>query len=163
MQSLSNFFLRAKSWQLFLMFVVTSLFTLSDRVAVAVLQGVPAAHRPTRAWLQALTVQSEIFAALYMMAFFGWLWSLGDFLSSLVTSKIRRQLTLFRRAIILGAILWIVNVVVDSSSWWTPVNIVFNLSAFFCLSYNLYFVAQALAIAETGESGSIFILLDTMV
>jgi len=163
MQSLSNFLLRAKSWQLFLVFVVTSFFTLSNRVAVAVLQRVPPAHRPTRAWLQALTVQSEVFAVLYVMAFFAWLWFLGAFLSSLVTSKISRQLTLFRRAIILGAILWIAEMVVNSSSWWTPVNIVFNLSALFCLSYNLYFVAQALAIAETGESGSIFLLRKTMV
>jgi hypothetical protein len=161
MQALSNFFLRAKSWQLFLVFVFSSLFVLGSSGVAAVSQAVPK-HHPTRAWLQALAVQSEIFAVLYVVAFFAWLWFMGDFLSSLVTSSISRQLTLFRRAIILGAILWIVEMVVEFDFWWPAVGIGFCLLLLFCTFYGLYFVGQALAIAERGESVSIFTLLNTM-
>lgn len=144
---MTNFFLRAKHWQIFVLVWGTN---LAGQVALmASLSEGPIKH-PLRAGLFA-----EAVMAPFLFCFLGWLWSMGSFLFSISDPSLRLNLGFFRFAIIFPALylfsalpffLSSRSIIVESTL------LPLHMFAFFCLIYTFYFDAKQLIIAEKGDA-----------
>jgi len=95
--------------------------------------------------------------AVFMFCFFGWIWSLGLFLNSIVQSALRLKVGPFRFALIYPALYVFAFMAVFFQSA-KPVLFAiifpFHLLAMFCMFYLLYFASKSLVLAETGKPAS---------
>ena len=82
-----------------------------------------------------------------------WLWSIGSFVCSMVPPDLRPRESFFRVAIICPLVFtfaWLA-LFVSKNSWPIAVAVVAGIFAFFCLLYDVNFVARTLYLAEKGE------------
>jgi hypothetical protein len=138
MNWIARFFLRAKSWEIFLL-----------SVGILVLLQIPLfisnqGESVRLDWGPALTS---------MLSVNVWFWVVGSFLNSIVLPGLRPGLGLFRCALIYP-ILYLAGLVIFSPPPLAMLGIVIfplHLLAVLCMFYLLSFVSKNLALAETGK------------
>ncbi len=150
MNWIERLFVRAKHWQIFLLFVVA--FAVGEFPVIGNLTTVV----PSQQSCGMVPLLTEIATALASWCFLLWLWSLGSFLTSLVPPALKLKKRFFLFTILGTAIDALLSVArfrsIDRNLF--IVTIPLRLFGVFCMCSNLYFVAEGLAIAETGESVS---------
>lgn len=139
MSGFADYFLRAKAWQVFLLFFAV----FSMLVAVSL----PGRGTPTAFIALAAISESCLLA---------WLWSMGSFLSSITPQASRLNVRFFRLALVYPPLYIVAFLTLFEHS--LPalflVIIPLHLFAMFCVLYTLYFVSKSLVLAERGESSS---------
>jgi len=144
MNWLRNLFLRAKHWQIFLIFAATMLLAqiamFNSMQLGTVLdfgKGLLAFWRVT--WLSAL-------------CFNVWFWAMGSFLNAIVGQRLRPSLGLFRFALIYPLLyLPIFMISFPQQPALLAIILPLHLIAMFCGFYLLNFVARNLSLAEMGK------------
>jgi hypothetical protein len=152
MSVLADYFLRAKHWQIFLLF---GIFFVGTMVSM-----VPASVTPTHNF-GGVGLLFVVVNGLGYLCFMAWWWSLGSFLCSLVLPALRLNLRFFRFTIIYPLIYMFVFLAF-LAFFGNPLPVLFavivplHLLAMFCMFYGLYFVSKSLVMAETGKSASFY-------
>src|SRR5271156_6701134 len=152
MNWIERVFVRAKHWQIFLLFVVV--FAVGE---FPVIGNIAAAVNSQEGHAASLLL-SEIAAAVDTWCFLLWLWSLGSFLTSVAPSAIPIKKGFFSFTILCSAIYVPVSIALFQSidRKLFIVTIPLHLFAVFCMFCNLYFGAEALVTAEAGEGACFF-------
>jgi hypothetical protein len=150
MNWIERLFVRAKHWQIFLLFVVAFAvgeFPVIGNLTTAV---------PSQQSYGMVLLLTEIATALATWCFLLWLWSLGSFLKSLVPPALKLKKRFFLFTILGTAIDALLSVTLFQSidRNLSIVTIPLHLPGVFCMFRNPYFVAEGLVIAETGVSVS---------
>jgi uncharacterized membrane protein YwaF len=150
MNWIERFLVRAKHWQIFLLFVAA--FAVAE---FPVIGNLTTAVPPQESHGLVL-VLTETATAVATWCFLLWLWSLGSFLASLVPPALKLKKRFFLFTIVCSAIYALVSVALFQSidRKLFIITIPLHLFAVFCMFCNLYFVAEGLVIAETGERAS---------
>lgn len=147
MNLIASFFLRAKHWQLFLLFVGAGI--VGDVVLTA-----------SMLTMAGTTVDFGKIGLLFggvmmtfMLSFLAWFWSMGSFLNSIAQPALRLKMFFFRFTLIYPALYIPLFITLFQSTKPLLLVIIFPLHFFvmFCIFYNLYFVAKALVLAETNK------------
>ncbi len=150
MDMIANLFLRAKHWQMFLLFAGVAF--IGDVVALASSMSAPAQSPED---FGKLGLSFGIVMVLFMFCFLGWFWSMGSFLSSIVQPALKLNTRLFHFALVYPALYVFVFIALFQSSTTNPalLAIIFPLHFFamFCIFYALYFVSKSLVLAETNK------------
>jgi hypothetical protein len=152
MNAIVGFFVRVKHWQLFLLFL-GGLFI--GQIAIFI-SFATAAQSPEDLMKPGLLLGGVMI--LFMYCFLGWFWSMGFFLSSLVSPSLRLRMGFFRFALAYPAVYVFALIAFFRSP--TPTFLAsifpFHLFAMFCMFYSLYFVSKSLVLAETGKLASFY-------
>ena len=152
MSVITNFFLRARHWQLFFLL---ALLPMVAEMALAV--SMPMTPRPWKDLGRAdlLFIGIMIF---YMFCFLAWFWSLGSFLNSIVKPELKLRTTFFRFAAIYPAIYLpgFLAVFFNLKPGLFAVIFPLHLFAMFCIFYLLRFASKTLALAEAGKPVSFY-------
>ena len=155
MRAVSDFFLRAKHWQLFLAFVGLSCGTAGAMLIT--LLSFPQ---------EALKKMFPFFAVMELLAilFALWIWSLGVFLNSVVPSNLRMKESFFRiAAVFIPLYLPVFGVFFQNTDHVRNVTLILisfaiivplHLFAMFCQVYIWYFVSKSMAVAENQRPAS---------
>ncbi len=161
MKTVTNFFLRAKHWQIFFL-----LFGIGY-VGGAAAMFLSLAHARSPEDLLRVNLPFGAVMALSVFCLVAWLWSMGSFLNSIGQPTLRLRPGFFRFALLYPAVYIIVFLVLFGTTKPALLAIIFPLHFFamFCLFYDLYFVAKSLALTETRKpvsfydyAGSFFLL-----
>jgi hypothetical protein len=149
MKAIEAFFLRAKHWQIFALFM--GLFVVGNIVE---LMTIAQSDWPTGRMGTASIVVNGGVMALFAVCFLAWFWTMGSFLHAISRQPQRLKLTFFKFAVIYPVLYIPLAAPFFLSSDPSMVAIILPLHflAMFCLFYDLYFVAKHLVIAETGKS-----------
>ena len=141
MNSIIRFFLRAKSWEIFLLLV--GIMAASQIALVSSIQNTAQDFSKGRPLIAGVTL-------LFMLCFLGWFWAMGSFLNSIVQPKFRPGAGLFRFALIYPILYVTAFLMAFPPSLAMLIVIVpLHLLAMFCMFYLLKFVSQNLSLAET--------------
>jgi len=150
MNRMERILVRAKHWQIFLLFV--AVLAIGE---FPVIGNFAAAVNPQEGYAGVFVV-TEVATAVAAWCFLAWLWSVGSFLNSIVPTALRPGNKFFLFAVIYSAVYVPVSMAIFQSI--NPklfvATVPLSLLAVFCMFYNLYFVAKNLVIAETGRSAS---------
>lgn len=150
MNWIRTLFVRAKHWQIFLLFV--AIFAIGE---LPMLGYATSAARSPEGFAEAFVVL-EIVTAVSALCYLLWLWSMGSFLNSLAQPVLRLRISVFSLTVIFTSIYVFGFVALFESV--TPIAfgviVPLLLLAAFCMFYNFYFVSKSLAIAETGKSAT---------
>jgi hypothetical protein len=146
---IERFFVRAKHWQIFLLFILLGIASefpvLGNFAAVESPEGYGTA-----------LVLTEVLTAIAVWCFLLWLWSVGSFLTAVAPATLRLKKTFFLYTLAFTAIYVPVSVALFQSI--NPklfvITTPLHLLAVFCMFCNLYFVAEGLVMAETGKRPS---------
>lgn len=146
-RTLSGFFLRAKSWQLFCLLFILPLVT-EMLVSVPIPSGAQSVADLGRSGLVLLLVFE-----LYMACFMAWFWAIGTFSGDAAKAELKMDRTFFRLAIGYPPVytLWFFFTALGPDS--PPIFVIVPLHLFcmFCLLYDMHFASKSLAIAEMGR------------
>ncbi len=158
MSWITNFFLRAKHWQIFLLF-----FGMMLLAQIAMFNSMQSA--PAQEFGKGL-LPFWVITLLFAFCFNAWFWATGSFLNGIVQAGLRRRVGFFRFALVYPILYIPVFMVFFPLSPAKFVAILpLHLLAMFCMFYLLYFVSKSLALAETGRAvtfsdyGGFFFLL----
>jgi hypothetical protein len=151
-KAISNFFLRAKHWQIFLLLFAAP--TVAEFSAVGVISAT------IRSWYD-FGPGGFFFLgvmALYLLCFLAWFGSMGLFFRSIVKPELRMDTQFFRFALVYPVVyvpIFLFLVIPDTR---VPVWIILplHLACMVCLFYLLYFVSKNLVLAETGKQVSFY-------
>jgi hypothetical protein len=150
MNWIERLFVRAKHWQIFLLFMVV--FAVGE---FPVIGNLTAAANSQEGYGGVLFL-TEAATAVAAWCFLLWLWSLGSFLNSIVPPPLRPAKKFFLFAIVYSVAYLPVSMAIFQSI--SPklfaATVPLSLLAVYCAFYNLYFVAKNLVTAETGRSSS---------
>jgi hypothetical protein len=138
---MATIFLRVKHWQLFLLLVVLWIGSGAAQFAA-----IPSSSgEPARAAFPFVAV-----GELVVLVFAGWLWSVGNFLQSVVPQRLKMSPTLFRISVILPLLCIPLSALVFESLNLAVVGIVFIAYGIALAGevYSWYFVARSLALAQ---------------
>jgi hypothetical protein len=155
MKVIATFFLRAKHWQIFLLFfaigVVADVAAISTSISATVRSPSDFGKVSMLSWLAIV---------LSMFCYLAWLWSMGSFLSSMVHPALRLKRGFFRFALIYPLVYLPLFMVLFRSIIFSPTlfAVIFPLHFFatFCMFYLLYFVSKSLVLAETSKPVSFY-------
>jgi hypothetical protein len=147
-QTIARLFLRAKHWQLFLLFVIMPMVA---EVPAAV--SMPTAVSSWRD-LNGAAIFFSASMLLYIVCCLAWLGSLGSFSNSIVEPELKLRTAFFHFSLVYPA----VYLPVFLALLHAPVAVILplHLLAMFCMLYVLRFAAKALAMAETGRAVSFY-------
>jgi uncharacterized RDD family membrane protein YckC len=145
-------FLRAKHWQIFLLFVG---FTILANIATAISIMKTA---PSPEGFERMEPLFGTVMALFMFCFQGWFWSMGSFLNTLVPPTLKLKANFFRFALVYPAVYIFVFLAFFAITTPGVLAIILPLHfvAMFCMFYNLYFVSKTLVLAETRKQASFY-------
>ena len=152
MNTLASLFLRAKHWQLFVLFVGVGF--VGD---IVLLMYFPAGD--SGGSVGRFELLNGILTAIFLVFFLGWFWSMGSFLSSIVIPRLRLNRELFLVSLIyppLYICVFFTVVFGNVKSSLFALMFPFHLFAMFCMFYVLYFVSKSLVLAETGRPASFY-------
>jgi hypothetical protein len=158
MNWITSLFLRAKSWEIFLL-----LFGIMAVSMVAMVNSIQAT--PVRD-LGKVSLPFMGLDVLFLLCSLGWFGATGSFLNSIVRPRFRRSLGLFRFALIYPVFYFALFMIFfPPSPAMLAVILPFHLLAIFCLFYLPKFVSRNLALVETEKevafydyAGSFFFL-----
>lgn len=149
MNWITRFFLRAKSWEIFLL-----LFGIMAVTQIALVDSI-----------QSATVKSEgrgylVFLGLtllFIASLNGWFWAMGSFLNRTVRPDLRPSVGFFRFALVYPMLYLIVFVLLfPPAPAMLAVILPLHLLAMFCMFYLLNFVSKNLVLAETRKEVSFY-------
>lgn len=144
-------FVRAKHWQIFILFVV--IFAVGELPAMGSFTSALQSPENSAEVLLLTEIALAVSACCYLL----WLWSLGSFLSTVVKPALRLKKGFFLFTIICSALYFIASIaLIQSLNPGKFVLLPLSLFGVFCGFANLYFVAEGLKLAETGERASFF-------
>jgi hypothetical protein len=149
LKEITNFFLRAKHWQIFVL-VFGTYFVGQVAIESSLLT-----TRPSENSLKD-GLFTEALMAPFVVCFVGWLWSMGSFLTLLVDPTLKLDIRFFRFALIYPTLYLLTalpfflsrNPVVER------IILPLHLLAVFCLFYVLNFVSKSLVRAEKGANAT---------
>jgi len=145
MDRIYRFFLRAKSWEIFLL--LFGIMAVSQIAVVASMQ--PATGQDFGKGL----LLFGFLTVLFMFCFSGWFWAMGLFLNSIVQVGLRPSVGFFRFALIYPILyLPIFMISFPQRPAMLAVILPLHLLAMFCMFYLLNFVSKNLVLAETGRN-----------
>ena len=150
MDWIRNLFVRAKHWQLFLLFV--AVFVIGELPMLGyVASGPKSPEDPAEAF-----VVVEIVTAVSALCYLLWLWSMGSFLNSLIPPTLRSRIHFFSFTVIFTSIYVLGFIALFQSVSPIAVAVIIPrlLLAAFCMFYNFYFVSKSLVSAETGKNAT---------
>jgi hypothetical protein len=152
MNWIESFFVRAKHWQIFLLFVVVfavAYFPVIDNLTAAL-------KSPEGSAVTLLL--TEVATVVAGWCFLLWLWSLGSFLSAVVPAALKPKKRFFLLATVYAAIYVPVSMVffhsIDSKLFVATLPLPFL--GLLCMFYSLYFVGKSLVMAETGKPAKFY-------
>lgn len=141
MDSVADFFLRAKHWQIFAL--AWGIYGAAQVTLIAVAP--PGSLSLTHNFRFILLFETLIFP--FVLCIMEWFWSIGSFLYLLTKRGLRPDITLFRAALVYATLY-----LLTALPLFLTVNdvIVFplHLLAMICLIYVLYFVAKSLVLTN---------------
>jgi hypothetical protein len=147
--AIQSIFVRAKHWQIFLLFAICWCAVIG-----AMLRSILLAPADPFGKLLLSFAAMEAFA----VAFAAWLWSIGEMLDSVVPSPLNIRISLFRLAVtfpplympVFAAFFVGMNAHLSVGLIVASYAVVFLLNslALFCQVYSWYFVSKCLALAE---------------
>jgi hypothetical protein len=151
-KAITNFFLRAKHWQIFLLLFATP--TIAEFSAIGV---IPATIRswhdfgPGGFFFLGVMV-------LYLLCFLAWFGSMGLFFRAIVKPELRMETLAFRFALVYPVVyvpIFFFLVIPDTR---VPVWVVLplHLACMICVFYLLYFVSKNIVLAETEKQVSFY-------
>src|ERR1700751_4953012 len=144
MNWIRNLFVRAKHWQLFILFV--AVFVIGQLPMLGYVASGPQSPEDSAEAFVVLEIVTAVSALCYLL----WLWSMGSFLNSLAQPVLRLRIGGFSLTVIFTSIFVFGFVALFHSV--TPIAfgviVPLLLLAAFCMFYNFYFVSKSLAIAE---------------
>jgi len=152
MNWVERLFVRAKHWQIFLLFAV--LFAVEE---IPVIGNLTAALRSPEGSAEILFL-TQAASAVFGWCGLLWIWSLGSFVNSVVPAALRPS----KRFFLFGNIFAAIDVVVSIAAFqlidprWLLVVIPLIFLGVFCVFYIMYFVANNLVMAETGELATFY-------
>ncbi|MGH9741274.1 MAG: RDD family protein [Candidatus Acidiferrum sp.] len=147
MNVIAPFFLRARHWQLFLLFVGAGIVgEVALTISMITMAGT------TQDFGKISLVFGGVMT-IFMLSFLAWFWSMGAFLNSIVQPGLRLKMVFFRFALIYPALYIFVFMAAFQSTKPLLLAILFPLHFFamFCMFYNLHFVSKTLVLAETNK------------
>jgi hypothetical protein len=151
LKAIAKFFLRARHWQIVLLFFV-----------VPVLAGIAGMERIStqiRSWHD-FGLAGFLFLGVmaFSMFFFpAWFWSMGSFLGSIVKPALKLNARFFRFVLVYPFVYMFIFFpffFLRPAPVPAAVIVPLNLFGMFCLLYIFYFVSKNLVLAETGEPAS---------
>ena len=150
MNRASQFCLRAKHWQIFLLLFLVSVGQFVGSIAIMVAS--PSSEELGRGQLVGLGLLDGLLA----LVFLSYLWFAGSFLCSVTPQDLRPGLSFFRVAIFYPIVMAVMAYATAPFSlsgrpWPFGVFTALSLFAFVCGIYDINFVSKALAMAETGD------------
>jgi hypothetical protein len=142
MNWITSFFLRAKHWQIFLLF-----FGMMLLAQIAMFNSMQSAT--TQDFGKSLLPFWGL-TLLFALCFNGWLWAMGSFLNAIVQPSLRPGVGFFRFALIYP-ILYMPVFMISFPQQPAMFAVIFplHLFAMFCMFYLLNFVSKNLVLAET--------------
>lgn len=148
MKTLGPFFLRARPWQLFALFM--GLYMLGTIFGFAADSGAS----PRLGGASATLIVAEVLLVFWVLCLMVWIGSIGLFLNTLKEPSSRSKTTFFWFALIYPLLYIPVFFALFFSSS-TPVSawliVPAHLFAAFCILYAMYFASKRLAIAEASR------------
>jgi CBS domain containing-hemolysin-like protein len=149
MRAVTSFFLRAKHWQIFLLFAI-------GYIAAAAAVFLPLANARSSEDLLRVSLPFSVVMVLFTFCLVAWLWSMGSFLNSIGQPALRLRPGFFRFALLYPAVYIVVFFVLFGTAKPALIAVIFPLHFFamFCLFYDLYFVSKSLALIETRKQVS---------
>ncbi|MFZ3217475.1 MAG: hypothetical protein WA192_15555 [Candidatus Acidiferrales bacterium] len=147
MNWIERLFVRAKHWQIFLLFVV--IFVAAEFPIVG---DFTSAVKSQEGAAEVLLL-TEVLMAAAAWCFLLWLWSLGSFLNTVTPPELRLRNKALLLSVLYSAFYVVVSIALFHSinPMAFAVTIPLSLLAVFCVFFNLYFVAKSLVLAETGK------------
>lgn len=156
-----DWFLRAKHWQVFLLFVGPLILALPLAFLVLFVSGMFRVHS-LEDLPSAMAAASTAAAIIGFASYFAWIWSAGAFLNSVARDELKHDPKVFRFTVVGGAAILVLAELTqflllkftDTAEATAAISAVFvpvYLCAAVCFLYNFYFVARALVSAERGE------------
>jgi hypothetical protein len=139
-----DFFLRAKHWQIFPVFIAIFLAPLL----------VPSSSF-YKAPLWAAILRASV-SSIFIFSFVGWLWSMAHFLSNRLPAEFRYNKRFFRIACLYSLIFVTIFAFLNVDTYSEIRFIVDQLFTFiylFCVSYVIYSVSRSLVLVEDGQAG----------
>lgn len=152
MKSIQGLFLRAKHWQVFA-------FLVGGGIVCDVF---PTAYMSPALFDSSITkflMINVLFMAPFIAFFFGWLWSMGSFLSSVTDPRLRLKMNFFGFALIFPIPYTFTFMIVVSQNpqpWIVLLILPFHFLAMFCMFYILYFLSKSLVMVETGKRATFY-------
>lgn len=152
MNWIRKFFLRAKHWQIFLLFVGANFVWI-----VATMSFVSTTWLSPQDFVKSQTLLG-VLTALFILWFLAWFWSMGSFLSSLAPPELRPNAVFFLFAVTYPALycLAILPFFPSLLPGWFVFILPLHFLAMFCMFYDLYFVAKSLVLVETGKPATFY-------
>lgn len=150
MNWIRNLFVRAKHWQLFLLFV--AVFVVGELPMLGYVASGPKSPEDSAEAFVVVEIVTAVSALCYLL----WLWSMGSFLNSLIPPTLRPRIHFFSFTVIFTSIyvLGFIALFQSVSPIAVAAIIPLLLLAAFCMFYSFYFVSKSLIIAETGKSAT---------
>lgn len=150
MDLIERFFVRAKHWQVFLLFA--SLFVLGTLPFAGDFSSTLKSQEGSAAVLFA----AEAAGALFTWCFLLWLWQLGSFLNSVVSPTLRRKKSFFLFTIMYVALYVIASFALFQSIQPKLLVVTGPLRwlGIYCMLCSVYFVAEGLVTAEVDKRPS---------
>jgi hypothetical protein len=149
---IADFFLRAKHWQIFLLFIALECV---GTVATIIMNFM----RVSPEILAKLSLPLAVVSVLTLGFYLAWLWFMGSFLASIVPLEFRVSTALFRFTLIWMALysISLLPFLRDLYSVPKPIHVALYLFGILCWLNSLYFVANNLVEAETGKPTGSFL------
>ena len=145
MKLAASFFLSIKHWQLFLLTTIVGL-----AYAISVIS------QP--AFLERSSVRLIVMNGLNLLIMLGWMWTAGTFLQSKLQPSLRLNIRIFYFALVVP-FLSLLPDLMEASGRFPGVHaasVVVGVVGFFCVLYDIGFVAESLWRAEKGTVPSSF-------
>jgi hypothetical protein len=150
MNRVSQFCLRAKHWQIFLLLFLLSVGQFVGSVAIMVAS--PSSEELGRGQLAGL----GLLDGLVLLVFLSYFWFAGSFLCSVTPKDLRPGLSFFRVAVFYPVVITVMAYAtapfgLSGHPLLFGVFFALSLFALVCGIYDINFVSKALAMAETGR------------
>jgi len=152
LKGLTNFFLRAKHWQIFIL--VFGVYFVGQMALVGCILASP---RSQEVFSKGGLVGGLVIA-LSTSGLFLWFWSMGSFVNSIVQPKLRMKSGFFRVALIFPPCYFVFFIATFQNPSPRLLGVILPLHVFamVCMFYLLYFVSKSLVLAETSKSASFY-------
>jgi hypothetical protein len=148
LKGVTDFFLRAKHWQIFVL--VWGTYFVGQ---MAIASSLPTTTGPFENPLK-VGLFSEAVMVPFVVCLMGWLWSMGSFLFLIVKPTLKLNIGFFRFALTYSTLylLTALPFFLSRNPAVEAVILPMHLLALFCLIHVLYFVSKSLVIAEQGKT-----------
>ena len=149
-----RFFLTARHWQLFVLFMGV-MFLAQFTGLFAAPTGISSPEEFRKAILPLLAP-----TALFISFLLAWFWSLGEFFWSLAPPSLRPSISRFRFSLVYPPlyipVFFLLVTTSDPSQARVAIIFPLHLLGMYCMFYNLYFVAKTLKLAEVKTAVSFY-------